>query len=71
MAERIIKVCDDCGRDLDEGTGAEVRVAYVDKRRGVRKADLCDDCASKIPGRPARARRDRRDSGPASSAPTP
>jgi hypothetical protein len=60
MADRIIKVCDECGVDLPTGSGAEVRVAFFNKSRGVMKADLCDQCAGKIPGRPAKTRRSRR-----------
>ena len=68
MADRIIKVCDECGIEMPAGTGAEVRVAYFNKGRGVMKADLCDECAGKIPGRPARARQSRRRGQPAAAA---
>jgi hypothetical protein len=60
MADRIIKVCDECGVDLPTGTGAEVKISFFNKTRGVMKADLCDKCVGKIPARPARARRARR-----------
>jgi hypothetical protein len=60
VADRIIKVCDECGVDMPSGTGAEVRIAFFNKGRGVMKADLCDQCAGKIPARPARARQSRR-----------
>ena len=36
-----------------------MRVTYTDARRGAKAADLCDDCAGEMPGRPA-ARRGRR-----------
>jgi len=36
-----------------------MRVTYADARRGAKQADLCDDCAGKMPGQPA-ARRGRR-----------
>ena len=52
-------VCDSCGKEVDEGKGAVLRVTYTDARRGAKQADLCDDCASNMPGMPA-ARRGRR-----------
>jgi hypothetical protein len=36
-----------------------MRITYADARRGAKQADLCDDCAGKMPGVPA-ARRGRR-----------
>ena len=36
-----------------------LRLTYADARRGAKAADLCDDCAGKMPGHPA-ARRGRR-----------
>jgi hypothetical protein len=36
-----------------------LRVTYSDARRGSKVADLCDECAGKMPGRAA-ARRGRR-----------
>jgi hypothetical protein len=62
VGERIIKICDDCGNDLEDGTGAVLKLTYINESRGARKADLCDQCAAKIPGRPARTRRSRRQS---------
>ena len=29
-----------------------MRVTYTDARRGAKQADLCDDCAGKMPGAP-------------------
>ena len=52
-------VCDNCGKEVDEGKGATLRVTYTDARRGAKQADLCDDCAGQMPGTPA-ARRGRR-----------
>jgi hypothetical protein len=52
-------VCDNCGKEVDEGKGASMRVTYTDARRGAKAADLCDTCAGKMPGHPA-ARRGRR-----------
>jgi hypothetical protein len=52
-------VCDNCGKEVDEGKGAGMRVTYTDARRGAKAADLCDDCAGKMPGRAA-ARRGRK-----------
>ena len=59
MARKTVLVCDNCGKEVDEGKGAMLRVTYTDARRGSKQADLCDDCASGMPGQPA-ARRGRR-----------
>lgn len=59
MARKTVLVCDDCGKEVDEGKGATLRVTFSDARRGAKAADLCDDCAGKMPGR-ATARRGRR-----------
>ena len=52
-------VCDSCGKEVDDGRGAVLRVTYTDARRGAKQAALCDDCAGNMPGTPA-ARRGRR-----------
>ena len=59
VARKTILVCDNCGAEVGEGKGAALRVNYTDARRGAKAADLCDNCAGKMPGRPA-ARRGRR-----------
>lgn len=59
MGERIIKVCDSCGLDLPDGTGASLRMAFADLSRGRLRADLCDKCAGLIPGKRVKARRRR------------
>lgn len=59
MARKTVLVCDNCSREVDEGRGAVMRLTYSDARRGAKQADLCDDCAGKMPGRAA-ARRGRR-----------
>ena len=59
MARKTVLVCDDCGKEVEEGKGASLRVTYSDARRGAKAADLCDNCAGKMPGTPA-ARRGRR-----------
>ena len=59
MARKTILVCDNCGKEVDESQGAVLRVTYTDARRGSKAADLCDECAGKMPGR-AVARRGRR-----------
>lgn len=59
MARKTVLVCDNCGTEVDEGKGATLRVTFADARRGAKAADLCDDCAGKMPGQPA-ARRGRR-----------
>jgi hypothetical protein len=59
MARKTVLVCDNCGREVDEGKGATLRINYTDARRGSKQADLCDSCAGQMPGRAA-ARRGRR-----------
>jgi hypothetical protein len=67
VARKTILVCDNCGKEVDESQGAVLRVTYTDARRGSKAADLCDECAGKMPGR-AVARRGRR---PKNAAATP
>ena len=59
MARKTVLVCDNCGKEVGEGKGAVMRMSYSDARRGAKQADLCDDCAGKLPGQ-AVARRGRR-----------
>jgi hypothetical protein len=59
VARKTVLVCDQCGKEVDEGKGAILRLTYTDARRGAKQADLCDDCSAAMPGRPA-ARRGRR-----------
>jgi hypothetical protein len=59
VARKTVLVCDNCGKEVDESRGATLRLTYADARRGAKQADLCDDCAGKMPGQPA-ARRGRR-----------
>ena len=59
MARKTVLVCDNCGKEVDESRGATLRVTYADARRGAKQADLCDDCAGKMPGN-AVARRGRK-----------
>jgi ribosomal protein S26 len=59
VARKTVLVCDNCGKEVDEAKGAVMRLTYADARRGAKQADLCDDCAGKMPGQPA-ARRGRR-----------
>jgi hypothetical protein len=59
VARKTVLVCDNCGKEVDEAKGAVMRVTYTDARRGAKQADLCDECAAKMPGQPA-ARRGRR-----------
>ena len=44
-----------------------LRLTYTDARRGAKQADLCDDCAGKMPGTPT-ARRGRRPKAAATAA---
>ena len=66
VARKTILVCDNCGKEVDESQGATLRVTYSDARRGSKAADLCDECAGKMPGRPV-ARRGRRPKAQAGS----
>jgi hypothetical protein len=59
MARKTILVCDNCGKEVDEGKGAVMRLNFTDARRGSKQADLCDSCAGGMPGK-AVARRGRR-----------
>ncbi len=59
MARKTVLVCDNCGKEVDEGKGATMRLTFSDARRGAKEADLCDSCATGLPGR-ATARRGRR-----------
>jgi hypothetical protein len=59
MARKTILVCDNCGKEVEEGKGATVRVNFNDARRGSKQADFCDNCAGKMAGKPV-ARRGRR-----------
>jgi len=59
VARKTVLVCDNCSKEVDEAKGAVMRVTYTDARRGAKQADLCDECAGKMPGQPA-ARRGRR-----------
>jgi hypothetical protein len=59
LARRTILVCDSCGKEVEAGKGATLRLNYSDARRGSKEADLCDDCAADVAGRQV-ARRGRR-----------
>jgi hypothetical protein len=59
LARKTVLVCDNCGKEVGEGKGAALRVTFTDARRGAKAADLCDECAGKMPGQPA-ARRGRK-----------
>jgi len=59
VARKTILVCDNCGKEVPESRGAVMRLNYTDARRGSKQADLCDDCATGMPGN-AVARRGRR-----------
>jgi hypothetical protein len=59
MARKTVLVCDNCGAEVGEGKGAMLRLTWSDARRGAKQADLCDNCAGKMPGQ-AVARRGRR-----------
>lgn len=67
MAKKTVLVCDNCGNEVEAGKGAALRLNFADARRGSKQADLCDDCAGKMPGHAA-ARRGRKPKQPAAAA---
>ena len=66
MARKTIRVCDNCGNQIEEGKGALVRAVFTDARRGAKQADYCDECTGKLPGAQV-ARRGRRPKATAAS----
>lgn len=50
MARKTVLVCDACGGEVEEGTGATLRLNWDDARKGSKQADLCTTCAAAIPG---------------------
>jgi hypothetical protein len=59
MARKTVLVCDKCGAEVGDNKGAMLRLTWTDARRGAKQADLCDNCASGMPGQ-AVARRGRK-----------
>ena len=59
MARKTVLVCDKCGKEVEDGRAATMRINFADARRGSKQADLCDTCAGDMPGQ-AVARRGRR-----------
>jgi hypothetical protein len=59
MAKKTIRVSDQSGQEIPDGSGATVRITFADARRGVRELDLTDAEAERLGGR-AVARRGRR-----------
>jgi hypothetical protein len=59
MARKTVLVCDNCGKEIEDGKGAVIRATFSDARRGAKQADFCDDCAGKLAGKQV-ARRGRR-----------
>ena len=59
MARKTVLVCDNCGKEVGDGSGATMRLTFSDARRGAKQADLCNSCAGGLPGR-ATARRGRK-----------
>jgi hypothetical protein len=56
MAKRLVTECDSCGNEISDNRGATLRLNYDDSRRGSKTADICGDCADKVPGKPAKRR---------------
>jgi hypothetical protein len=59
MARKTVLVCDNCSAEVGDNKGATLRLTWTDARRGAKQADLCDNCASGMPGQ-AVARRGRK-----------
>jgi hypothetical protein len=59
IARKTVLVCDKCGKEVEDGKGAMLRLTYTDARRIGKQADVCDSCAGEMPGSPA-ARRGRK-----------
>jgi len=59
MARKTVMVCDNCAKEIESGKGAVLRIAFTDQRKGAKAADLCDGCATQLPGSPV-ARRGRK-----------
>jgi hypothetical protein len=56
MARRTVLVSDISGEEIPKGTGASVRIAYRDGRKGVRKLDVTDEEAQRLGGRTVKRR---------------
>lgn len=57
MKKKItVVVCDSCGADIPEGTGASMTLNFADRRKGRQVADLCDAHAGELPGTHQKAR---------------
>ena len=59
VAKKTVLVCDQCGSEVNNGSGASFRLNYTDAKRGSKAADLCGGCADAMPGHKS-ARRGRR-----------
>jgi len=47
---KTVLACDNCGSEIADNKGATLRLSFADARRGNKQADLCDQCASQMPG---------------------
>ncbi len=57
--KKTIRVSDQSGAEIPEGTGATARITFADARKGARELDLTDAEAEKLGGRKV-ARRGRK-----------
>jgi len=48
-------VCDNCGAEVADGSGATVNVKFTDRRKGRIVADNCEKCADVIQGQRQKA----------------
>ena len=56
MRKKItVLVCDKCGADIPDGTGASVKVNFNDRRQGRLVADYCDTDAAELAGQRQKA----------------
>lgn len=59
VARKTILICDTCTREIEDRQGATMKLSYSDRRHADRQADLCGECAEKLPGQPIVRRRPR------------
>jgi hypothetical protein len=48
---KTIRVSDQTGKQIPDGSGATIRITFADARKGSREADVTDDEASAIADR--------------------
>lgn len=56
LATKLMRVSDQSGKEIPEGTGAKVTIKFHDLRKGQKELDLTDDEAAKLGGRATKRR---------------